>query len=79
MTWRDRISVDPFVCHGQACVSGMRVTASVVLNNLAQGVVKAVLIRSYPSIKAEGVDAYAAALAREPILPLSPKEGSASC
>jgi uncharacterized protein (DUF433 family) len=54
------------------------VPVSVVLDNLAQGVEKAELLHSYPSIKAEDVDAciaYAAELARERILPLSPKEG----
>ena len=78
MTWRDRISVDPLVCHGQAWVSGTRVPVSVVLDNLAQGVEKAELLRTYPSIKSEDVDAcieYAAELARERILPLFPKEG----
>ncbi|MCS7470035.1 DUF433 domain-containing protein [Stieleria sp. ICT_E10.1] len=82
MTWRDRISVDPLVCHGQACVFGTRVPVSVVPDNLAQGVEKTEILRSYPSINAEDVDAciaYAAELARERILPLSPKEGRASC
>lgn len=87
MTWRDRISVDPLVCHGQACVSGTRVPVSVVLDNLAQGVEKADLLRSYPSIKSEDVDvciAYAAELASKDndtsrTRPLSPKEGWVSC
>jgi uncharacterized protein (DUF433 family) len=73
MTWQDRISVDPLVCHGQACVIGTRVTVSVVLDNLAAGVSKEEILKSYPSIKAEDVDAciaYAAELARERVLPL---------
>lgn len=83
MTWRDRISVDPLVCHGQACVSGTPVTVSGVLDNLAQGVKKAEVLLSYPSIKREDVDAciaYAAELAPKTqdtfcILPLSLQEG----
>lgn len=35
MTWRDRISVDPRICHGKACIKGTRVMVSVVLDNLA--------------------------------------------
>ncbi len=37
MDWRELIVVDPAVCHGQACVRGTRIMASVVLDNLAAG------------------------------------------
>ena len=37
MDWRDRISVDPTICHGKACIKGTRVTVSAVLDNLAVG------------------------------------------
>ena len=78
MTWQDHISVDPLVCHGQACLIGTRVTVSVVLENLAAGVSREEILKSYPSLKSEYIDAcvaYAADLARERILPLTPKEG----
>ena len=39
MNWRNRISVDPLVCHGKACIKGTRVMVSIVLDNLADGVV----------------------------------------
>jgi uncharacterized protein (DUF433 family) len=35
MGWRERLSVDPNVCHGKGCVKGTRVVLSVVLDNLA--------------------------------------------
>ena len=35
MKWRDRISVDPKVCHGKPCIKGTRVMVSVVIDNLA--------------------------------------------
>ena len=38
MDWRERITVDPAVCHGQACIKGTRVMVAVVLDNLAAGV-----------------------------------------
>ena len=57
MTWQDRISVDPLVCHGQACVLGTRVTVSVVLDNLAAGVSREEILQSYPSLNAEDIDA----------------------
>jgi hypothetical protein len=37
MDLRDRITADPAVCHGQACVSGTRISVAVVLDNLAAG------------------------------------------
>ena len=75
MNWQDRIAVDPLVCHGQACVLGTRVTVSVVLDNLAAGVSRDEILHSYPSLKSEDIDgciAYAAELARERFVPLSP-------
>ncbi len=37
MNWQERISVDPAVCHGKACIRGTRVMVSVILDNLADG------------------------------------------
>jgi predicted nuclease of predicted toxin-antitoxin system len=37
MEWRERISIGPAVCHGQACVQGTRIAVAVVLDNLAAG------------------------------------------
>ena len=68
MAWRNRISVDPEICHGQACIYGTRIMVSVVLDNLAAGIDKGELLKSYPTLKAEDIDAaleYAAELARE--------------
>ena len=73
MDWRDRITVDPAVCHGRACIRGTRVMAAVVLDNLAAGQETAEILRSYPSLTAEDVHAavaYAADLARERLVPL---------
>ena len=64
MSWQDRITVDPLVCHGQACVAGTRVPVSVVLVNLAAGVSREEILKSYPSLEEADIDsclAYAAA------------------
>jgi uncharacterized protein (DUF433 family) len=37
MNWRDRISVDPNICHGKPCIKGSRVMVGVVIANLAAG------------------------------------------
>ena len=68
MDWQNRITVDPGVCHGQACIKGTRVMVSVVLDNLAAGQQVDEIVQSYPSLTAEDVNAavaYAAELARE--------------
>jgi len=68
MNWRERITVDPAVCHGQACIKGTRIMAAVVLDNLAAGVQTDELLKSYPTLSADDVQAtleYAAELARE--------------
>ncbi len=75
MTWQDHITVDPTVCHGQACVRGTRIPVAVVLANLAAGLTAADLRRSYPGLGPEAVTAtlaYAADLAAERVVALPP-------
>lgn len=75
MDWKDHISVDPAVCHGQACIRGTRIPVAVVLANLAAGVSVDDLRRSYPGLGPDAVPAalaYAATLAAERVLPLPP-------
>ncbi len=74
MNWREHISVDPQVCHGEPCVVGTRVMVSVILDNLAAGQSVDAILASYPMVTAEAVPAtlaYAADLARERLVPLS--------
>lgn len=68
MNWRERISVDPKICHGKACIKGTRIMVSVILDNLADGETPESILKSYPSVKYEDIQAaisYAAELARE--------------
>ena len=71
MDWRKYITVDPNVCHGQACVTGTRIMVSVILDNLAAGITPADIVRSYPTLSILAVQAaitYAAELARERVV-----------
>jgi len=73
MDWRERISVDPAICHGKVCIKGTRIMVSVVLDNLAARVPREEILASYPSLTPEDIDAavaYAAELARERVIPL---------
>jgi len=71
MNWHDYITVDPDVCHGNACLKDTRIMVSVVLDNLAAGLSIEEILRSYPSLKQESILAalsYAAELTRERII-----------
>ena len=65
MNWTEHISVDPVICHGKACIRGTRVLVSVVLDNLAAGLVPEEVVLNYPSLRPGDVTAaiaYAAGL-----------------
>ena len=69
MNWQDYITVDPSVCHGKACIKGTRIMASVVLDNLAAGLTPDEIIRSYPPLTSETIQAaivYAEEVASHP-------------
>ncbi len=63
MNWQDYISIDPNVCHGQACVAGTRILVSVILDNLAAGLTHDEIIRSFPKLNAESIHACIVSLA----------------
>jgi uncharacterized protein (DUF433 family) len=64
MDWRERISCDPEVCHGQACIKGTRVMVSVILDNLAANRTVEQVVASYPTIAPDDVSAAIAYAAR---------------
>jgi uncharacterized protein (DUF433 family) len=77
--WRQHISVNPEVCHGQACIRGTRVLVSVVLDNLALGRSRDEILASYPALRSADLDAalaYAAELAREGTAHLPIEQGA---
>ena len=59
----DRITIDPAVMGGKACVRGMRVTVGTVVGLLAAGRSPADILNAYPYLEQEDIDqslAYAA-------------------
>jgi uncharacterized protein (DUF433 family) len=79
MNWRDRITTNPQICHGKACIRGTRIMVSVILDNLASGLTQEEILKSYPSLTRQDIDAavaYAAELARESVIAL-PSGGTA--
>ena len=68
MNWRERISVNPAICHGRACIRGTRIMVSVVVDNIAAGLSRKEILQDYPTLVDADIDAalaYAAELARE--------------
>ncbi len=66
--WRDRISVDPKICHGKPCIKGTRIMVSIVLDYLHAGESREEILRQYPTLDPLDINAalgYAAWLARE--------------
>ncbi len=64
----DRITSNPAMMNGKACIRDMRITVSLVLNLVANGMSKAEILAEYPALEAEDIDQclnYAAYLAEE--------------
>lgn len=55
--WQRRISVDPRVCHGKPCIKGTRIMVSIVLDYLRAGEPREEILRQYPTLKPEDIDA----------------------
>jgi uncharacterized protein (DUF433 family) len=68
----ERITFDPMVMGGRACVRGMRITVALVLNLVAGGLTTEEIIRLYPYLEPEDIRQsllYAAWLAEELVFP----------
>jgi uncharacterized protein (DUF433 family) len=70
MTKLDRITFDPNIMGGRACIRGMRVTVSLILNLVANGMTMDEIVRDYPYLEPEDIQQalrYAAWLSEESV------------
>ena len=70
----DRITFDPRIMGGRACIRGMRITVSLVVNLVANGMTTDEILKEYPDLEAEDIRQalqYASSLASEEIHPLT--------
>ena len=70
----DRITLDPAVMGGKACIRGMRVTVGTVVGLLAAGRSPAEILEAYPYLEQEDIHqslAYAAWRLQEREVPLA--------
>ena len=68
-----RISIDPKVCHGQACIKGTRIPVHQIVRMLANGDTIGEILEDYPSVEREDILAcldYVASLAEEQVTPI---------
>jgi uncharacterized protein (DUF433 family) len=66
--WRERITIDPRVCHGKPCIKGTRIWVSLIVDNLAAGATENEILKAYPALTKDDIRAglsYAAEMARE--------------
>jgi uncharacterized protein (DUF433 family) len=69
----DRITFDPNMMGGKACIRGMRITVSLILNLVANGMTTEQVIEAYPYLEQDDIRQtlqYAAWLAEEIVHPL---------
>ena len=69
----ERISIDPNICHGEACVKGTRIPVHQLVRMLANGDTVEILLEEYPSLRREDILAsldYSASLAEEQVTPI---------
>ena len=55
MNWRDRISTDPAIHHGDPCIKGICVPVSVIAGSIADGDTTEQLIAAYPQLTTEDI------------------------
>jgi uncharacterized protein (DUF433 family) len=70
----DRITFDPQIMGGRACIRGMRITVSLIVNLVANGMSVEEILGEYALLEAEDIRQalqYAASLANEEIHILS--------
>lgn len=66
----DRITFDPRIMGGQACIRGMRIPVSVIVSQVAHGATAEEILAGYPDLEREDVTQaleYAAWLTREEV------------
>jgi len=68
----DRITFEPNIMGGRACIRGMRITVSLVVNLVANGMSSDEIVQEYPDLEPADVRqalSYAEALASEEVHP----------
>lgn len=68
----DRITFDPLILGGRACIRGMRIPVSVIVGQIAHGAAWNEVLKDYPDLEREDIEqalSYAAWLTKEEVRP----------
>ncbi len=57
MMKQSRIELNPKVCNGRPVIRGTRITVSVILEQIAEGISWGTLLANYPELKKEDIKA----------------------
>jgi uncharacterized protein (DUF433 family) len=75
LSWKDRVTIDPDLRHGEPCIRGTRITVTTIVGSLADGMSEEEIRQAYPQVTTDDIRAalaYAAeALRFETLAPLS--------
>jgi uncharacterized protein (DUF433 family) len=63
-----RITIDPERMHGRPCIRGLRVTVADVLGLLSSGQSREQILKAYPYLESDDIDAALAFAADHPII-----------
>lgn len=53
----ERITIDPAICNGKPVIRGKRIAAQTILEYLAAGESKENILKQYPTLEVEDIDA----------------------
>ncbi len=70
----DRVTFNPNIMGGRACLRGMRITVAHVVNMVANGMTAKEILEEYPDLQPEDIQQalqYAAFMTRDETYPLS--------
>lgn len=71
INWQNFISINPKIHHGEPCINGTRIPVAIIIGSIADGMSVDDIIKEYPQIKRESIQAalaYAAEAVRTEIL-----------
>ncbi len=57
VAWQDFFESKADVCGGEVCAAGTRIPVTVILDSLAEGSTQEEILRSYPSLRPEHIEA----------------------
>ena len=69
--WREYITIDPDIHHGDPCIKGTRIPVTTIVGSLADGMSARDVIEAFPQVTPEDVQAalaYAADVMRQDVI-----------